>query len=545
MAHAATNEVDVVIVGAGFAGLYMLHRARGLGLRAIVLEAAEGVGGTWYWNRYPGARVDIQSLEYSYSFSDELERDWKWSERYATQPELLRYLNHVADRFDLRGDIVFGTRVKTAVFDETRVGWTVTTSDGRRLLARYCIMATGCLSVPKEIDIPGVDAFAGASYKTSSWPQEGVDFSGLSVGVIGTGSSAIQSIPEIARQAASVTVFQRTPNFSVPAHNGPIPPQELADWQANRAAYRARGRAEGLGFMIYPSDRLAVETLPDERRQVFEERWRMGGFNLLGAFCDLGTDRAANDTAAAFVAGKIRSIVRDPAVADRLVPRDYPIGTKRLCVDTDYYETFNRPNVRLVDLRETPIETVTAAGIRTSAEEIGLDAIVYATGFDAMTGALARIDIRGRGGTRLSDRWRDGPRTCLGLMAAGFPNLFMVTGPGSPSVISNMVVSIEDHVDWIGDCMAFLEARGAVSIEPTCEAEDAWVAHVNEVADATLYPLANSWYVGANVPGKPRIFMPYVGGVPVYRQHCADVAARGYEGFRFDDGLTAVAARAT
>jgi cyclohexanone monooxygenase len=539
------EDLDVIIVGAGFAGLYMLHRARGLGLTAAIIEAADGVGGTWYWNRYPGARVDIESLEYSYSFSDALEREWQWSERYATQPELLAYLNHVADRFDLRRDIRLGTRVVAAVFDEDHNRWTVTTDRGDTICARFCVMATGCLSVPKDIDIAGVGDFRGASYHTSSWPHGGVDFTGLRVGVIGTGSSAIQSIPEIARQARHLHVFQRTPNFSVPAHNGPIPADQLADWRANRAAYRQRGREQALGFMIHPSERLAVEASEEERRQAFEERWQMGGFNLLGAYADLGTDRAANDTAVAFVADKIRSIVNDPDIAEALTPRDYPIGTKRLCVDTGYYATFNRDNVTLVDLRKTPIETVTATGIRTTAGEIELDAIVYATGFDAMTGALTRIDIRGRGGQSLTAKWAAGPRTCLGLMVAGFPNMFMITGPGSPSVISNMVVSIEMHVDWISDCLDHLGKRQLVAIEPSEAAEEAWVAHVNEVANATLYPLANSWYVGANVPGKPRVFMPYVGGVPVYREHCAAVAARGYEGFLLSDGLTPAAGRAT
>lgn len=543
--HHDADACDVVIVGAGFAGLYMLHRVRALGLKARVIEAASSVGGTWYWNRYPGARVDIQSLEYSYSFSEELEQEWRWSERYATQPELLRYLRHVADRFDLWRDIDFDTRVLSAHYDPGARQWALGLDSGARLRARYCIMATGCLSAPKDIDIAGMDTFAGATFKTSSWPHDGVDFTGQRVGVIGTGSSAIQSIPEIARQAAHLHVFQRTPNFSVPAHNGPIPAETLADWQANRAAYRERCRSEALGFMIHPTENLAVGTPPETRAQEYEKRWQMGGFTILGAYADLGTDRAANDTACAFVADKIAAIVADPAVASMLTPRDYPIGTKRLCVDTGYYDTFNRDNVTLVDLRATPIETITATGIRTTGGEIELDAIVFATGFDAMTGALTRIDIRGRDGVSLADKWADGPRTCLGIMVAGFPNMFMITGPGSPSVISNMVVSIEMHVDWIADCLAYLGERQMSEIEADKAAEDDWVAHVNMVADATLYPLANSWYVGANIPGKPRVFMPYVGGVPAYRQQCDDVAARGYEGFVLRGGLTPADARAT
>ncbi len=397
----AEQTVDAVIVGAGFSGLYMLHRLRGLGLTARVYEAGEGVGGTWYWNRYPGARVDIESQEYSYSFSPELEDEWTWTERYAAQPELLRYLNHVADRFDLRRDIRFSTRVVSAVFDEGAARWTVTTDTGETASARFCIMATGCLSAPNEPRFPGQEDFKGPIYLTSRWPHEGVDFTGQRVGVIGTGSSAIQSIPVIAGQAAQVTVFQRTPNYSVPAHNGPIDPKVAADWKAQRAQRRAEQRVSNAGFIAHdPNDQSALAVSEAERQAIFEERWRRGGFSLGGAFNDLSIDPKANSTAAAFVAGKIREIVKDPRTAEALTPKTYPFGTKRLCVDTGYYDTFNRDNVSLVDLRETPIEAITPTGLRTTGGAYEFDALVFAIGFDAMTGALARIDIRGRGGAR-------------------------------------------------------------------------------------------------------------------------------------------------
>ena len=529
---AASESYDAVIVGAGFSGLYMLHKLRAQGLTARVYEAGTGVGGTWYWNRYPGARVDIESQEYSYSFSPELDAEWKWSERYATQPELLRYLNHVADRFDLRRDIQLETRVATARFDEDANRWTVTTDRDETITARYCVMATGCLSVTNEPQFPGVESFKGPSWHTGRWPREGVDFTGLRVGVIGTGSSAIQSIPLIADQAAHVTVFQRTPNFSVPAHNGPVDPAVAADWAENRAERRAEARETGFGIrMVDGQETLAKDATPEERRAAYEARWAVGGFALLGAYGDLITDLEANATAVEFVADKIRSIVKDPATAEKLVPKTFPIGSKRLCVDTGYYDTFNRDNVSLVDLVAEPIEAIVPTGIRTAQATYEVDAIVYAIGYDAMTGALGKIDIRGRGGIALKDQWAGGPGTYLGLMVAGFPNLFTVTGPGSPSVLCNMAVAIEQHVEWISDCISYLSGRQLAAIEATQAAQDEWVAHVNEVADTTIYPLANSWYIGANIPGKPRVFMPYIGGFPVYRDKCNEVAAKGYEGF--------------
>jgi cyclohexanone monooxygenase len=544
VSQAVPSEIDVVIVGAGFGGMYMLHRLRGLGLSAIVFEAATDVGGTWYWNRYPGARCDVESMQYSYSFSPELQQEWKWSEVFASQPEILRYARHVADRLDLRRDIRFETRVEQASFDEAAQRWSVRTDHGDVVSARHCVMATGCLSTARVPDFPGIEAFKGKTYHTGYWPHEGVDFTGLRVAVIGTGSSAIQAIPVIARQAAQVTVFQRTPNYSIPSRNGPMTADYEQSWKSVYPTRRAEARDTRNGILANPNDISAVAVPEAERLQVYEDRWKSGGTTFMAAFNDLIFNKASNDTASEFVRGKIRSIVKDPAVADLLTPTSYPIGTKRICVDTDYFETFNRPNVSLVDVRNAPIETLTANGVRTGGKEYEVDAIVFATGFDAMTGTLTRIDIRGRDGITLADKWAEGPKTYLGLMTAGFPNLFMITGPGSPSVLSNMIVSIEQHVDWVADCLKALGERRVDCIEATQEAEDAWVGHVNEVANKTLYPSAASWYMGANIPGKPRVFMPYIGGVGAYRQTCDEIAADGYRGFRLSTDARAQAVAA-
>ncbi|MDR3535550.1 MAG: NAD(P)-binding domain-containing protein [Acetobacteraceae bacterium] len=450
--EAVPGTVDVVIVGAGFGGMYMLHRLRGLGLSAIVFDVATDVGGTWYWNRYPGARCDVESMQYSYSFSPELQQEWQWSEVFAAQPEILRYARHVADRLDLRRDIRFETKVLQASFDEAAQRWTVRTDRGDMVSAGHCVMATGCLSTARVPDFPGIDSFTGKTYHTGYWPHEPVDFTGLRVAVIGTGSSAIQAIPVIARQAAHVTVFQRTPNYSIPSRNRPMTPAYEASWKSVYPARRAEARQTRNGVLANPNDVSALAVTEDARRRVYEQRWASGGTTFMAAFNDLIFDKASNDTAASFVREKIRAIVRDSRTADLLTPTDYPIGTKRICVDTDYFETFNRPNVTLVDVRSAPIETITPNGVRTGAQEYAVDAIVFATGFDAMTGTLTRIDIRGRGGRTLTDKWAEGPKTYLGLMTAGFPNLFMITGPGSPSVLSNMIVSIEQHVDWTANC---------------------------------------------------------------------------------------------
>ncbi|MBC2776460.1 flavin-containing monooxygenase [Parasphingopyxis marina] len=524
------NDVDAVIVGAGFAGLYMLHRLRGLGLSARVFEAGDDVGGTWYWNRYPGARCDVESMEYSFSFDEHLQQEWDWTERYATQPEILRYAQHVAERFDLRRDITFSTRVESAHYDEASDRWTVTTDGGETVSARYCVMATGCLSSPQVPGIPGIADFEGPTYMTGLWPHEGVDFTGQKVAVIGTGSSAIQSIPLIAKQASALTVYQRTPNYIAPAHNHPLDPDYVADVKAHYPDFReeARDTAIGIRLPFGPPEQLALAVPDAEREAHYRKLWDYGGLTMLASYADIGIDLRANETIAEFLRARIREKVRDPETAEKLCPKDYPAGAKRMCVDIGYYETFNLDHVHLVDINEEPIERLTATGIDTATGHRDFDAIVFATGFDAMTGTLGKIDIRGRGGAKLADKWAAGPRAYLGLMSAGFPNLFLITGPGSPSVLSNMIVSIEQHVGWIADCLA---AIGGGTIEPLTEAEDAWVEHVNMIAQPTIYMRANSWYLGANIPGKPRIFMPYVGGVNSYRSISREVADKGYAGF--------------
>ena len=526
------TDFDVIVVGAGFGGVYLTHRLTQDGLNVRVFEAGSDVGGTWYWNRYPGARCDVESWEYSYSFSDEIEREWRWSERFATQPEILSYIGHVADRFDLKRHMRFDTRVVAATFDDVASTWTIETHAGDRFTARYCIMATGCLSASRLPDIPGIDRFRGNTYRTGEWPHEEVDFTGQRVGVIGTGSSGIQAIPEIARQAEQLLVFQRTPSFSVPAKNGRRPPEHEKMWVARHRELREEARGTRSGVLHEYATRTAGEMTPAEREAELTRRWNKGGTNFMYAFTDIATNEGANAIAAEFVRRKIGEIVENPATADRLMPRDYPIGTKRICVDTDYYATFNRRNVSLIDLREAPIEEITAEGIRTRDAAYPLDAIVFATGFDAITGALLAMDIRGVGGTSLHEKWAEGPRAYLGVAIADFPNLFIITGPGSPSVISNMVLSCEHHADWIAECLTHMRQIGADRIEARREDQEAWVEHVNEVAEPTLFGKAASWYRGANIPGKPQVFMPYVGGVDVYHRRCAAEAAKGYPGFK-------------
>jgi len=534
-AGAAVADVDVAVVGAGFAGLYLLHRLRGLGFSVKVFETGADVGGTWYWNRYPGARCDIQSLDYSYTFDAELAVRWQWSEKYATQPEILRYLQHVADTLDLRRDIAFSTRVEAAEWDAAASLWRVRTNRGDAVSCRFYVMASGCLSMPKTLDIDGIDRFAGEVFFTSRWPHEGVDFTGKRVAVIGTGSSGIQSIPIIAAQAAALTVFQRTPNFSIPAYNGPVPADKRSAIESGREQYRDEARRSGIGVPVPVSEQGALQVSDEERLARYEAAWaRSGLVEVLSTFNDLLANPASNETLAEFVRGKIRAIVHDPATAEALCPKGYPIGTKRLCVDSNYYDTFNLSHVRLVDLRTQPLATITETGIDVAGESLTFDAIVFATGFDAMTGAIVAVDITGREGLTLKDKWSHGPRTYLGLTMAGFPNLFAVTGPGSPSVLSNMVVSIEQHVDWIAGCLEHMRREGLAVIEATEAAEAGWVQHVNDFGDITLFPRANSWYMGSNVPGKPRVFLPYVGGVGTYRTICDEVVTRDYLGFRFE-----------
>jgi cation diffusion facilitator CzcD-associated flavoprotein CzcO len=526
------TDLEVVIVGAGFSGLYMLHRVRDvLGLSARVFEAADGVGGTWYWNRYPGARCDSESFIYCYSFSEELEQEWVWSSRYPEQPEILRYLEHVADRFDLRRDIQFGTRVERAEL-RTDGRWEIHTDQGDVVRCRFLISAVGCLSAANVPDIKGLETFGGEWYHTGAWPREPVDFTGKRVAVIGTGSTGIQAIPVIAADAEQLVVFQRTPNYTVPALNAPLTPEQTRAIKADYAAIRARSRASWAGFPYEASGKAAMEVTAAERQDTYERLWNeAGGFKFMyGSYNDLLFDMRANDTAAEFIRGQIRGVVDDPDVAEMLSPKDYPYGTKRPPIDTDYYKTYNRSNVSLVNLRTNPIVEATPTGLRTAGKHYDFDIIVFATGFDAMTGSLLRMDIRGRESQTLREVWEGGPVSYLGLLVAGFPNMFMITGPGSPSVLANMPIAIEQHVEWISDCIAYMRDHNVSAVEATEAAQTRWVDHVRAVAESTLFPLANSWYMGANIEGKQRVFMPYVGGLGRYRERCDAIAANGYEG---------------
>jgi cyclohexanone monooxygenase len=526
-----SDRLDLLIVGAGFAGLYMLIKARRQGLRALVLEAAAGIGGTWYHNRYPCARVDVQSMEYSFSFDEALQQEWQWSERYSPQGELQRYAEHVADRFGLRDGIRLNTRVVAASYDEASASWQVRSQGGEHWSARFLVMASGPLSSPNQPAFEGQDDFHGPVYHTARWPQEQIDFSGQRVAVIGTGSSGVQSIPVIADQAHALTVFQRTAAYAVPAHNAALDAAYAARIKADYPAFRQRNlrMSTGFGSELPPSRRSALDATPEEREAAFEERWQIGGFCLLGAFHDILLDGRANALAAEFVRGKIRQTVRDPRVAELLCPT-HTIGCKRLCVDTGYYATYNRDNVRLMDISNTPIERFTAKGLLVAGHEHRFDAVVLATGFDAMTGTLMRLDLKGRSGLPIQHKWHAGPLNYLGLAINGFPNLFNIAGPGSSSAFTNVIVSIEHHVDWIAGCIAYLDANGLHSIEAREDVEAEWVAHVTQVAAGTVFLSCNSWYLGANIAGKPRMFMPLL-GFPAYAQRCAEVAAAGYVGF--------------
>jgi cyclohexanone monooxygenase len=529
--QAPIDQYDAVIVGAGFAGIYMLQRLRERGFVVRVLEAAAGVGGVWYWNRYPGARCDVESLEYQLNISEEIQREWNWSERYAAQAEIMRYMNFVADRLGLRKDIQLETRVTAMTYDQQEASWIVETDRNDRFRARHCIMATGCLSAAQTPAIPGLEGFQGDWYHTGEWPHGGVRFDGKRVGVVGTGSSGIQSIPVIAAEADKLYVFQRAPNFVLPANNRALRTDESRKSKDKFAEDRRRAHQSFGGTLGIFNEKPARDLTPEQRALELEARYRQGGFSYLMSFADLLTNDEANEYAARFIREKIAQIVRDPEVAKALTPIDHPIGTKRLCLDTNYLEAFNAPNVKLIDLRKDPIDRISAKGLVCAGREFELDVIVFATGFDAMTGALLDIDIRGRGGVSLRERWAAGPRTYLGTGVAGFPNLFLIAGPGTPAVLTNTVVAIEQHADFVADCIVYLRDRDIPTIEALPDAESNWVDHVNAVAHLTLYPRANSWYMGANIPGKPRIFMPYVGGLSAFRQKCEAAAAAGYEGF--------------
>ncbi|QNG38819.1 NAD(P)/FAD-dependent oxidoreductase [Geodermatophilaceae bacterium NBWT11] len=542
---AGRTDLDAIVIGAGFAGMYALHRLRDdLGLEVQVVERGTGVGGTWYWNRYPGARCDVESMSYSYSFDEQLEQEWEWTELYPAQPELLAYAEHVATRFDLRRDIAFGTVVESATFVEATHRWTVATDDGREYTATYLVTAVGCLSASMIPDIPGLDEFTGRVLHTGRWPHEGVDFTGRRVAVVGTGSSGIQVIPQLAGQAEHLTVFQRTPSWSLPARNRPLGPEEVADTKASYRRLRADNAVAPSGTRLRPPVGSTTDFTPSEQTAELARRWEDGGAAFLATFTDTARDERANEVPAGFVRDRIHEMVTDPATAELLTPRTHPIGAKRICLDTDYFTTYNRPGVSLVSVRDTPIEAVTGTGLLVGGVEHEVDDIVFATGYDAMTGPLNAISVRGRAGRSLRDEWAAGPRTYLGVATAGFPNLFMLTGPGSPSVLVNMVVSIEQHVDWVTELVRYTRASGVVSIEAQASEQDAWVEHVGELAATTLFRKAASWYLGANVPGKPRVFMPYVGGMGRYRATCDQVAAAGYPGFvlqRADGSVVPVA----
>ena len=541
-AAAQPSTVDAVIVGAGFAGLYLLYRFRKAGFSVRCFERGDGVGGTWYWNRYPGARCDVESMQYSYGFDEDLQQEWDWPEKFSAQGDILRYANHVADRFDLRRDITLETEVRAAHYDEAARRWRVETDTGERVTAQYFIMAGGCISTAQIPQIDGLADYQGETYHTGRWPHEPVSFAGKRVAVIGTGSSGIQAIPVIAEEAAHLTVFQRQANFSIPARNEPMRPEYAGWWKDGYPEKRAEMRYMPNGVLREVNDKSALEVSEEERRATYEARWEAGTGAFLGAFNDILTNKAANDTMAEFVRGKIRSIVKDPATAEILCPYTHPIGTKRICIDNGYYQTFNRENVDLVDISKAGIERLTGKGLIANGRAFDFDAIVFATGFDAMTGTLFNVDIRGRAGLTLKQKWEAGPRTYLGLMTESFPNMFMITGPGSPSVKGNMINSIEQHVDLVTDTMIHMREQGLETIEPERAAEDEWVDHVQVVAHKTLFPQANSWYMGANMPGKPRLFMPYIAGVGSYRRTCEEVVAAGYKGFRFETLQQAVAA---
>ena len=536
--------LDAVIVGAGFAGLYMLHKARQTGLDALALEAGPDIGGVWFWNGYPGARCDVESMQYSYSFDEKLQQEWSWSEKFASRDEILRYVNHVADRFDLRRDVRLDTRVASAHFDDATGRWQVTTQAGERFECRYLLMASGCLSTARIPEIAGLESFAGEIHHTGNWPRDRkVDLAGKRVAVIGTGSSGIQVVAAIASEAAQLTVFQRTANFSVPARNQPMAPDYERSWKDNYAALRYEARHNTTAGTIYElSDRSAIEVSADERAAEFERRWEKGSPNFMRAFNDLGVNEQSNAYAADFVRDKIRTIVSKPEVAEKLAPKNHPIGSKRICVDTGYFETYNRDNVRLVDLKEEPIEAVTPTGICTARQEYLFDTIIFATGYDAITGALGAIDIRGCGGKSLKEEWKEGPAAYLGLVVSGFPNMFLITGPGSPSVLVNVIVAIEQHVEWIADCIAWMREHGYDRIDADPQAQLQWADHVDEVAHKTLFVRANSWYMGANIPGKPKRFMPYAAGIGPYTQKCLDIARQGYDGFIMSKHASSISA---
>jgi cation diffusion facilitator CzcD-associated flavoprotein CzcO len=534
----AVETADVVVVGAGFSGLYALYRLRAMNLKVIGFEAGDGVGGTWYWNRYPGARVDIESMQYSYSFDADLEQEWRWPEYFSPQADLEDYANHVTDRFGLRELIRFNARVSRLRWDEEEHRWHVQTERGDHVAARYVIAASGALDATNTPDFPGLETFRGEWHHTSQWPRDKVSFEGKRVGLIGTGSTGVQTTTEVAKTAAHLTVFQRTPAYSLPANNRPLPAGYESEWKGQYAERRAVMRANfALGYLPVPQYGSVFDYTPEEREQILEQAWaQRNGLLFLRTFTDTMKTLEANEVVAEFIRSKIRQLVSDPATAELLCPRTYPVGTKRICMDTGYYETFNRPNVTLVDIRTSPITEITPAGLRTAAAEYDFDVLILATGFDAVTGSLTRMNVTGAGGVDLREKWAERPTNFLGYLVAGFPNLFMIHGPGSPGVLAQMITGGEKQVDWVISVLQDLERDGYTAIGTTAEAEDSWGAEMADMAAKTLYQHANSWYVGANIPGKPRYFMIYIGGFDQYQKRCEEQVSRGYEGFIREKG---------
>ncbi len=538
----AARRLDVVIVGGGFGGMCATYKFREMGLRVQSFEAGGDLGGVWYWNRYPGARVDLPSIDYSFSFSPEVEQEWTWSEQFAAQPELLAYINFVATRLDLRKHFQFNTRVTSAVWDEARKLWTVQTDQGETLEATYCIMATGPLSIPKDPEIPGIERFQGQLLRAARWPHEPISFAGQRVGVIGTGSTGIQIVQEVGKEAGELYVYQRTPSFTMPMRNEDLAPDYVADVKRHYAGIRESARNSAVGGVRPQSTRAFFSVTPNQRRRLLEDAWKNGGLAMLGTFSDLMSNAEANEHVAEFVRGKISEVVTDPVTADKLKPRDYPIFARRPCLDSSYYETYNQPNVHLMDGLTDPILEITEKGVRTAAGEVELDVLIFATGYDGLTGALLAFDIVGRGGRTVNDKWKDGARSHLGMMMEGFPNLFMTTGPNGPAALANIIRISEHDVDWIAAAMVYMAQHGLASIEPTAEAEQGWMDLVYALSQRTLLTKAKTWYVGANVKDKPLGLTLFTGGFQKYRELCTAAAQGGYQEFVFERAQESVAA---
>ena len=531
----AARRLDVVIVGAGFGGMYAVHKFNAMGLKIQGYEAGSDVGGVWYWNRYPGARVDLPSIDYSFGFSQEVEQEWTWSEQFAAQPELLRYINFVADRLDLRRHIQFNTRVTCAEWDDARQVWVVKTDRGDVVEATYCIMATGPLSIPKDPEIPGIDRFKGELLRAGRWPHQPVSYAGKRVGVIGTGSTGIQIVQEVGPQAGELFVFQRTPSFTMPMRNVPLEPDYVAEVKRNYAGLRESARNSPAGGIRPASTRAFFSVTPAQRLSLMEDAWKQGGLAMLGTFSDLLVNEEANEHVAEFVRGKIGEMVKDPVTAEKLKPRGYPIFARRPCLDSSYYETFNLPTVHLMDCNEDPIVEITDKGVRTRSGEVELDMLIFATGYDGLTGAMLAVDVQGRDGLRVSQKWSEGARSYLGIMMAGFPNLFMTTGPNGPAALANIIRISENDVDWIADAMRHMSATGQKAMEPTTEAEDGWMKTVAALSQRSLLNKAKTWYLGANVKDKPQGLSMFTGGFPKYREYCTLATQGNYQvNFSFD-----------